>query len=93
MKRRFYKISCTLFAAALALTAVTEVGRALAYFTAYTTASGEAALHLSFPTTTTTETVSSWTKHVTIQNTGDVDCYVRVRAFAGEDIGRACLYR
>ena len=25
-----------------------------------------------------------WTKHVTIQNTGDVDCFVRVRAFAGE---------
>lgn len=92
MKRRFYKIGCTLFAAALTLTAVAEVGRALAYFTAYTTASGEAAVNLSFPTTTTTETVSSWTKHVTVQNTGDVDCYVRVKAFAGEEIEAGLVY-
>jgi hypothetical protein len=31
------------------------------------------------------ETVSDWTKHVTIQNTGDMDCYVRAIAFAGSE--------
>ncbi|MCQ5187630.1 hypothetical protein NE581_10835, partial [Streptococcus parasanguinis] len=30
------------------------------------------------------EKVSDWTKHIVIKNTGDYECYVRVKVFAGE---------
>ena len=38
---------------------------------------------LGMTTTVPDETVDNWTKHVTVQNTGNYDCFVRVRAFAG----------
>lgn len=92
MKKHENWVKGTLVAAAFMLTAGVSAGQAMAYFTAYTEASGEAAVRLDFPTTTTTETVSSWTKHVTIENTGKTDCYVRVRAFAGEEIAAGLTY-
>lgn len=73
-----------LVAAAFTLTMGLSVGSAMAYFTTYTAASGRAALELEQTVTIPQEEVADWTKHVTIENTGDVDCFVRVKAFAGE---------
>ena len=70
----------------------TTVHQAIAYFTTYTAASGSAVLHLGFTTTIPDEEVSDWTKHVSIQNTGDKECYVRVKAFVGELYEAALTY-
>ena len=39
---------------------------------------------MGFTETTPTEEFSNWTKHVTVKNTGDFACFVRVKALAGE---------
>lgn len=70
--------------AALTLTAGLSVGSAMAYFTTYATAAGSAQLKLGSTVTKIDETVTEWTKHITISNTGNFDCYIRVKAFAGE---------
>ena len=82
-KKSFHKKTLGMAAAALALTAAVSAGSALAYFTTYTQAAGGAALQLGFAQTIPQEEVDNWTKHVKVQNTGDYDCFVRVRAFAG----------
>ena len=84
MIRKRYKKNLCLAAAALTLTASLGVGSAMAYFTTYTTASGGAPLSLGNTVTVPEEQVSDWTKHVTVRNTGETDCYVRVRVFAGD---------
>lgn len=81
---RMKKKNLCLAAAALTLAMGVSVGGAMAYFTTYAAASGGARLSLGNTVTVPEEQVVDWTKHVTIQNTGDVDCFVRVRAFAGE---------
>ena len=71
MKKSFNKKTLCLAGTALLLTAgLSEV-------------SGGVTLNLGTTTTVPDETVDNWTKHVTVQNTGDYDCFVRVRAFAG----------
>lgn len=74
----------TLAAAATALALVSGLagGSALAYFTTYATARGSHEIRLG-PGTDITERFSEWTKHVSLSNSGDTECYVRVRAFAG----------
>ena len=67
--RKLSKKSLCLAAAALTLTAGISAGTAMAYFTTETTP---------------TEEFSNWTKHVTVKNTGDFACFVRVKALAGE---------
>lgn len=84
MIRKRYKKNLCLAAAALTLTASLGVGSAMAYFTTYATAAGGASLSLNNTVTVPEETVSNWTKHVTIENTGTTDCYVRVKAIAGQ---------
>ena len=84
MKRPLSKITVFLTAAALALTVGLSVKTAMAYFTTYAEAEGGAVLDLGFTTTIPREEVSEWTKHITIENTGSYDCYVRVKIFAGE---------
>lgn len=69
-------------AAALALTGTLAVGSAMAYFTTYTTAGGGVTMNMGFTETIPNETVDKDGKHVTITNTGDYDCFVRVTAFA-----------
>lgn len=83
MKKSFNKKTLCLAGTALLLTAGLSVGSAMAYFTTYTQVNGGVTLSLGMTTTIPDETVDNWTKHVTIQNTGDYDCFVRVRAFAG----------
>lgn len=62
---------------------------AMAYFTTYVVAEGGKTIRLGRKTEIHEE-VSNWTKSITIQNvgdtdptTGDTDCYVRVKYFAG----------
>ena len=84
MKKKFNKKSLCLAAAALALTAGLSVNSAMAYFTTYATAAGGVTISLGSTTTIPEETVSDWTKHIVIKNTGDFECYVRVKVFAGD---------
>ena len=74
-----------LLAAALTLTASLSVGSALAYFTSYCTAEGAVAMNMGFTETEIHETVRDG-KHIIIENTGDYDCFVRVKVFAPNDI-------
>lgn len=78
----------TLLTAAIALAMVTGIGAgsARAYFTTFATARGGHEITVG-PETQITEEFSNWTKHVSLKNTGDVECYVRVRAFAGNAFG------
>lgn len=84
MKRRQINKTLCLALAAAVLSGGLTVGTAMAYFTTYTAASGSAVLNLGFTTTKLEETVVDWTKHIVVENTGDYDCYVRVKIFAGD---------
>ena len=81
--RQFFKRKSTwLAAAALGLTISLSVGSAMAYFTTYAEAEGGYTVSIG-STTKTKEEFSNWTKHVQVENTGDTECYVRVKAFSG----------
>ena len=82
MRKKWNKKPVILTAAALALTGAVSVGSALAYFTIYTTASGGVQMDMGFTDTTIDEEIEGGTKVITIRNTGDYDCYVRVQIFA-----------
>ena len=71
MMKNVKKKNLCLAAAALTLTAGLSVGTAMAYFTTYATASGGVSLSLDNAVTVPEEEVSNWTKHITVQNTGD----------------------
>ena len=81
--RKINKKSLCLAAVALTLTAGISAGTAMAYFTTYTEASGGVTLNMGFSETIPKEDFSNWTKHVSVENTGDYDWYVRVKALAG----------
>lgn len=80
MKKNIY-----LVAAALALVATLGIGSAMAYFTTYVTADGGVKLSMGSTVTVPEEKMDLHFKLVTVQNTGDNDCYVRVKAFAGAE--------
>lgn len=82
--RKMNKKSLCLAAAALTLTAGISAGTAMAYFTTYTEASGGVTLDMGFSETVPEEEFSNWTKHVSVKNTGDYECFIRVKALAGE---------
>lgn len=92
MKKSFNKKNLCLTAAAAVLTASLSVGSAMAYFTTYATADGGVEVNLRPTTVTPGDEVSNWTKHVSVQNTGDIECYVRVRAFAGDKYQSGLVY-
>ena len=92
MKSHMHKKTAILASAAFLLAAGVSVGTAAAYFTTYATASGGVQINLGFTTTVPEETVSNWTKHVKVTNTGDHECYVRVKAFAGEAYQKGLSY-
>ena len=87
MKSKWNERVLGVAAAALVLVAGATAGKALAYFTTYVTAQGGQELSLGFTTTIPNEKVENWQKSITIENTGDKDCYVRVKAFAGDKYG------
>ena len=80
--RKLHKKPLIMATAALALTGTLAVGSAMAYFTTSTTAGGGVTMNMGFTETIPNETVDKDGKHVTIKNTGDYDCFVRVKAFA-----------
>lgn len=76
---------CLLAVAALTLAAGPSVEHAMAYFTSYTAASGTKTIDMGFTTTEPKEEVDNEGKHVTIENTGAYDCFVRVKVIS--DVG------
>ena len=84
MKNKISKKIICLAAAAVILTAGFSVGKALAYFTTYTEGKGGVALELGFTETIPQEKVEDGMKKLTVKNTGDFECYVRVKALTGD---------
>lgn len=90
MKRFLSDKKVWLTAAAVVLAGGISLQGAMAYFTTYASAQGGVAVELGH-TTEIEEKFENWTKDIKITNTGDVDCYVRVKVMAGSqftlDIG------
>lgn len=83
MKKNTLRTIC-LTAAAFVLTAGITVGSAMAYFTTYATAEGGVKLHLGVVKTEIEEDVVNGKKELVLKNTGDFDCYVRLKALTGD---------
>lgn len=81
---RSRKKSLCLAGAALLLAGSVTAGSAMAYFTTNATASGGGQVSLGFTQTEPNETFGERSKHITVANTGERDCFVRVKIFAGE---------
>lgn len=71
---------------ALGLAAGISAGSASAYFTTYATARGGHTIRLG-NRSQVREEFSQWTKHISLENTGDTESYVRVKVFAGSMYG------
>ena len=84
MKKSFNKKNLCLAAAALTLTAGLSVGSAMAYFTTYATASGGGTVSLGSTTIIPEEKVVNMEKRISVKNTGDYECFVRVKVLAGD---------
>lgn len=83
--RLFAALACVAVSAVL----VASAGEALGYFTTYARAEGGYTLELRDQTTTVEEEFANWTKSVSVANTGDAACFVRVRAYAGSQYALA----
>lgn len=81
-KRQIKKRTVCLAAAAFALLGTAGLGQAMGYFTTYVTAAGGYPVELGYETEIE-ENVTDMTKHIVISNTGETDCYVRVKVFSG----------
>lgn len=87
MRKKFNKKPIVLAAAAFVLTGTLAVGSAMAYFTTFVTAEGSVPLNMGFTETEVEDEVDSAGKHITIKNTGDYDCFVRVKVFSTIELG------
>lgn len=85
MMNKLSKRTICLAAAAVALTGTLAVGSAYAYFTTYSEAKGNVVFQMGETRTEPDEKVIEGKKIVSIKNTGDYDCYVRIRAYAGNN--------
>lgn len=83
MKNNKSKKTICLTAVALLLIMSLMVGTAMAYFTTYAVAQGGYSIKLGFSKTEIQETVTD-KKEIRIKNTGDYDCYVRLKALVGD---------
>lgn len=72
-----------LVAAALVVIGATSIKPAMAYFTNSHQAVGTVTVHLGDLEITPNENAKEWTKEITVQNTGDYDVFVRVKAICG----------
>lgn len=91
MKKSTFKTIC-LTAAALTLTAGITVGSVMAYFTTYVTAKGGYIVELGFTRTEIEEKVEYGKKVISLTNTGDYDCYVRMKALTGDAYKESLVY-
>ena len=84
------RLLCSICAGALAicLIAGAKAEGSAAYFTAYDSVNGGKTV-AQVSTTTVTEKLEDLTKTVSVENTGDVPCYARVKFFAGSEISFA----
>ncbi|MCI8581995.1 MAG: hypothetical protein HFH13_02480 [Dorea sp.] len=80
-----YKRVIAMSAAALGLAAALTVNDAIAYFTASVSAEGSQVVNLGSETEITEEPGRGM-KKITITNSGENDCFVRVKAFAPANI-------
>lgn len=87
MRKKFNKKPIVLAAAAFVLTGTLAVGSAMAYFTTFVTAEGSVPLNMGFTETEVEDEVDSAGKHISIKNTGDYDCFVRVKVFSTIELG------
>lgn len=85
MMKKINKKTLGLAAAAVVLTGSLAVGSVYAYFTTYSEAEGAVVFELGTTSTVPREEVVEGRKIVSIENTGDYDCYIRVKAYAGND--------
>ena len=85
MMNKLSKRTICLAAAAVALTGTLAVGSAYAYFTTYSEAKGNVVFQMGETRTEPHEEVKKGKKIVSIENTGDYDCYIRVKAYAGNN--------
>ncbi len=85
MMNKLSKRTICLAAAAVALTGTLAVGSAYAYFTTYSEAKGNVVFQMGETRTEPHEEVKEGKKIVSIENTGDYDCYIRVKAYAGNN--------
>ena len=92
MKKITNKKTICLAAAAFVLAGSLTVGSELAYFTAFDEAAGEIVLDLGFTETIPNEEVVDGKKEITLTNTGDYDCYVRLKALAGDKYKDSLVY-
>ncbi len=72
-------------AAALGMTAALTVESSMAYFTTYVSAGGSNVVTLG-SNTALDEDVSNMTKHITVVNPSENDCFVRVKVYSGSEI-------
>lgn len=91
MKKNTIKTIC-LAAVALALTACVAIGSAMAYFTTYVTAKGGYTIDLGFARTDMEEVVEYGRKVIVLENTGNYDCYVRLKALTGDAYKESLQY-
>lgn len=83
MRKMIKKKTVWLAVAAVVLTAGMTIQSAMAYFTANASAAGEQQLVLGTQTEVYEEPVVDMTKQISVRNTGENDCYVRVRVIHG----------
>ena len=92
MKKNMNKKTICLAVAAFVLAGSLTVGSAMAYFTAFDTAAGAVELDLGFTETIPNENVVNGKKEITLTNTGSYDCYVRLKALAGDKYKDSLAY-
>ena len=83
MKNKWKKRFTGLVAAAVILTGSLSIGKAIAYFTAFDTASGSVMMEVGFTEAVLSEKVTDGKKEITLKNIGDQECYVRLKALTG----------
>lgn len=82
MRRKRTRRTIVLAAAAMALTAGLSVKGTMAYFTTYATASGKVQMDMGFTEITPLDDVDRSGKHAGVKNTGDYDCFVRMKVIS-----------
>ncbi len=85
MLRIVKQAAAPMLAAAMVLSA-TIAGPAESYFTTYVTAQGGYTLRLHDVEVIPHESVDANVKNISVQNTGESECYVRVRVVSGQQV-------
>ena len=84
-KRLYRRRTALLTALALVLLFGSTLKDSLAYFTTYTRVRGHWPVTFG-PDTEIEEKIEDLTKKIQIENTGETDCFVRIRAYFGKDM-------